>query len=70
MKKIKPHVNSYCPYCKAAGVEKVRATWRISYDDRGRACDAHRPELEKREQKQREQDGHYTEADHQTWMKL
>lgn len=70
MKKIAAHINTYCTFCRAAGIEKVKAVWRISYDLHKRACDAHRSDLEKIEQKQREQDGHYTEADHQTWMKL
>lgn len=70
MKKIAAHINTYCTFCKAAGVLKVPAVWRISYDLHNRACDLHRPELEKIEARQREQDKHLSEADHQTWMRL
>lgn len=70
MKKVKPHVNTYCTFCKAAGVEKVRAVWRTSYDLTNRACDAHRPDLEAIEARRRELNEHHSEADHQTWMKL
>lgn len=70
MKKIAPHINTYCTFCKAAGVEKVRAIWRLSYDLHNRACDAHRPDLEAIETRRREQDNHTSEADEQTWRKL
>lgn len=70
MKKIKPHINTYCSFCKAAGLEKVRAVWRLSYDRVNRACDIHRPDLEAFETRLRALDGDPSEADQQTWMKL
>ena len=69
VKRIAPQVNSYCTYCKAEGREKVKARWRIPFADRHRACDEHKPALEALEAKERD-DNHYTEADHQTWLKL
>lgn len=70
MKRIAAHVNTYCTFCRAAGVEKVKASWRISYDFDNRACDAHKSELAAIEQDRKALDGHYSEADYQTWMRL
>jgi hypothetical protein len=70
MKRIAAHVNTYCTFCRAAGVEKVRALWRISYDHDNRACDAHKPDLQAIELDRKRLDGNYSEADYQTWMRL
>jgi hypothetical protein len=64
MKRIKAHVNSYCQFCKADGKDKVRATWRDDYNHQ-RACDAHKGQI-----KECQDDGHRSEADYQTWMRL
>jgi hypothetical protein len=70
MKRVAPHVNCYCTFCKSEGKEKVRALWRISYDSSNRACDDHRPDLQKIEEERRKLDSHHSEADCQTWMRL
>lgn len=70
MKKIAPHVNTYCTFCKAEGIEKVKASWRISYDNSSRACEHHKMDLKLVEDRRRLLDDHYSEADYQTWMRL
>lgn len=65
MKKIKAHINSYCTFCKAEGIEKVRAEWqRSGYDNSERACEKHKGEIKP------EKDEEPSEADYQTWMRL
>jgi hypothetical protein len=70
MKRIAAHVNTYCTFCRSAGTEKVKAIWRISYDHANRACEAHKADLQAIEDEQRHANGHYSEADYQTWMRL
>lgn len=70
MKRIAKHVNTYCTFCKSKGIEKQPALWRVSYDLTNRACDLHRPDLQEIEDKRRKIDGHLSEADYQTWMRL
>lgn len=70
MKKIAPHINTYCTFCKLCGHDKVKAIWRISYDNQYRACDSHKPDLQRIEEDRRQFDDQYSEADYQTWMRL
>lgn len=64
MKKMKPQSTQPCSYCK------TRAAWRsgglslIKY-----ACADHVKELQAHEVATRD-DGHMSEADHQTWGRL
>lgn len=69
MKRIASHVNSYCPFCKAEGVDKVKAIWRLHYIS-DRACEHHKQDLRLLEDRRKVLDSHYTEADYQTWMRL
>ena len=66
VKKIKPHVNSYCTFCKKSVQMKTRAVWRISYRDTV-ACESHKGELVLLD---RQDDENYSEADYQTWLRL
>ena len=49
----------YCTYCKPARVDAIWRDCRLNF-----ACEDHKPKLSKGDS------GHYTEADHQTWMRL
>lgn len=69
-KKIKPHINTYCTYCKELGVIQVKALWRVSYDDSKRACDEHKQNLVEYEEKRRKLDGDYSEGDYQSWLRV
>ncbi|MEG1121240.1 MAG: hypothetical protein RSE62_03455 [Citrobacter sp.] len=66
LKRIAPHVVTYCTFCRAEGKEKVRAAWRMTWNDKDRACDDHKGSMPKPAPR----DEHHTEADYQTWMKL
>ncbi len=57
--------NIYCPFCKQEGRRKVDAIWRRSGLSGGVACEAHKHELQDADHL-----GRYSEADHQTWMRL
>lgn len=64
MKKIKYESTRNCSFCPA------RAAWRSSGLGLQKfACDDHRPELRKHEVEQAD-NGHMSEADHQTWGRL
>jgi hypothetical protein len=61
VRKTKPTSTQPCSFCKA------RATWRTNgLSFMKHACDEHQPQLREYE-KQNQDDGHMSEADHQTW---
>lgn len=64
---IKPGHITNCPWCKTMG-EKVQAVWHLTSANK-QACDAHKPMLEAIRDADND-NGHRSEADYQTWMKL
>ena len=58
--------NIYCDHCKP---KKVDAVWRATYNANHKfgdfACDAHKSMIQ-----EPMDNGHRTEADYQTWMRL
>jgi hypothetical protein len=62
-KRIKPHVNSYCTFCKKDGAEKVKAIW-ANHSNSKRACEEHKSLIKE------PYEGDPSEADYQTWMRL
>lgn len=67
IRRIKPEHVTNCPWCKARGY-KERAIWHLTGANK-QACDAHLGELRKLQQADRMNED-YSEADHQTWLKL
>jgi len=59
MKKMKPQSTQPCSYCKA------RADWKAGWPIKF-ACEEHKHVLQEHETNTRD-DGHMSEADHQTW---
>lgn len=69
IKKIAAHVVTHCTFCKAEGVRKVQAVWRITGNN-ATACDAHKPKLEElRIMLDARESTDYSEADYQTWLR-
>lgn len=69
IRKMKPGVVINCTYCKAQA-NKVPATWHLTGANI-QACDDHKHLLEiRRDLHNENQNPDYSEADHETWLKL
>ena len=69
MKKLKPNqLGPWCSYCPA---KTTRAAYKQSgYMAKKHCCAEHIPDLQAEELADCQRDGHLTEADYQTWMRL
>lgn len=68
IRKILPGVIINCPWCKAEG-NKVSAIWHLTGANK-QACVNHRAKLEELKAEEDKSSGDYSEADHQTWLRL
>jgi hypothetical protein len=69
LKRIKPGHITNCTFCKQVG-QKAQAVWRVTHNTTT-ACEQHKPDLERfMAQWNKAQNRDYSEADHQTWLRL